>query len=207
MPTDAKHICDSGQRSCINADWSPYRISPISGKDSVLWYALYVKPRYEKKVASRLQEMGFEVCVPTQVICRQWSDRRKKIEKVLFERYVFVATNQKRKHEVFLAGHIYRFVQSQGKAIALSPKEIELIQRLATCHESVDISHAAFTPGKEVEIIRGTLRGFRGTVISVQGKSKVQLTLPGLGFFAQVEIDLVSLQWLENKSPKSLLCS
>jgi transcription antitermination factor NusG len=157
-----------------------------------------VKPRFEKKVASRLQEMGFEVCVPTQTVWRQWSDRRKKIEKVIFERYVFVATNQERKHEVFLAGHIFRFVQSKGKAIALSPKEIDLIQRLSTCSEPVDISNTALTPGKEVEIIRGTLRGFRGTIISIQGKSKVQLTLPGLGFFAQVEIDVVSLQWLEN---------
>jgi transcription antitermination factor NusG len=198
MPTDTKHICDSAQRSYINSDWSSLRISSTSEKDLALWYALYVKPRFEKKVASRLQEMGFEVCVPTQTVWRQWSDRRKKIEKVIFERYVFVATNQERKHEVFLAGHIFRFVQSKGKAIALSPKEIDLIQRLSTCSEPVDISNTALTPGKEVEIIRGTLRGFRGTIISIQGKSKVQLTLPGLGFFAQVEIDVVSLQWLEN---------
>jgi transcription antitermination factor NusG len=163
-----------------------------------------VKPRFEKKVASRLQEMGFEVCVPTQTVWRQWSDRRKRIEKVLFERYVFVATDQKRKHEVFLAGHIYRYVQSGGKAIALSTYEIDLIQRLSQCTAPVDICASDLIPGQAVEIIQGTLRGFRGTVISVLGKSKVQLTLPNLGFFAQVEVDVVSLQWLENVNPKSL---
>jgi transcription antitermination factor NusG len=207
MFTDTNPICDSGQRSFAKADIvSDHRHPPIA-KDPIRWYALYVMPRFEKKIASRLQDMGFEVCVPTQSVWRQWSDRQKKIEKVIFERYVFVATNQKRKHEVFLAGHIYRFVQSKGKAIALSPTEIDLIQRLSAYSEPISISSDTLRPGIEVEIIQGPLRGFRGTVIGAHGKSNIHISLPSLGFFAQVEIDVLSLQCLQNVNPKSLLCS
>ena len=54
------------------------------------WYAIYTKSRSEKKVATRLQEMGISVYCPTQTVLRQWSDRKKKVTEPVFRSYVFV---------------------------------------------------------------------------------------------------------------------
>jgi hypothetical protein len=42
------------------------------------WFALYTKPRFEKKVTERLQQLGIEVYCPMITQLKQWSDRKKK---------------------------------------------------------------------------------------------------------------------------------
>ena len=48
----------------------------------------------------------------------------------------------------------------------------------------------ALRPGEEVEILRGRLAGFRGFVVSVNGKMRVRLSLASLGCFAEVEVSV-----------------
>lgn len=154
----------------------------------ISWHALVVKPRTEKKVGQRLSDLGFEACVPTQMQLRQWSDRRKKVEVVLFNNYVFVATDAKRRTAVFQAGHILKYVQFGGRIATLSDKEIAMIKQLGHLMEPVQISYEGFFPGEEVEILSGSLAGFRGKVTAVHGGSRIQLALPSLQCFAQVEV-------------------
>ena len=44
------------------------------------WYALYTKPRFEKKVSSLLFENNFNCYLPLVSTIKQWSDRKKKVE-------------------------------------------------------------------------------------------------------------------------------
>ena len=41
------------------------------------WFALYVRPRSEKKVQSQLEDQGIEAYLPLVTKMKQWSDRRK----------------------------------------------------------------------------------------------------------------------------------
>jgi len=54
------------------------------------WYAVYTKSRMEKKVSLRLEEAGIESYCPVTKRKKQWSDRKKIVEEVLFRSYVFV---------------------------------------------------------------------------------------------------------------------
>ncbi len=42
------------------------------------WYALYTKPRNEKKVEEQLLKMGLEAFCPKVTVVKQWSDRKKR---------------------------------------------------------------------------------------------------------------------------------
>ena len=53
-------------------------------KQTLHWYALYVKSRSEKKVLSQLEDMGLEAFLPLVTRIKQWSDRKKKVEEPLF---------------------------------------------------------------------------------------------------------------------------
>ena len=46
------------------------------------WYAIYTKPRWEKKIDSVLIRKGIESWCPLQKVERQWSDRKKIIEEL-----------------------------------------------------------------------------------------------------------------------------
>lgn len=154
----------------------------------IKWHALQVKPRSEKKVGMRLSEMGFEVCVPTQKQIRYWSDRKKMIDVVLFNNYVFVATDTKRRNEVFQVGNILKYVQFAGQVASLTALEVAMIKGLSQVRDAVQITYECFSPGEEVEVISGSLCGLRGTITAINGASRIQLALPSLHCFAQVEM-------------------
>ena len=43
------------------------------------WIAVLVQVNCEKKTATRLGRVGYEICIPTQQEIHQWSDRKKKL--------------------------------------------------------------------------------------------------------------------------------
>jgi len=65
------------------------------------WYALYTKPKNEKKVTEQLQKSGIEVYCPMVTQIKQWSDRKKKTETPLIPSYVFVNIEEKNRNDVF----------------------------------------------------------------------------------------------------------
>jgi len=59
------------------------------------WYALYTRPRHEKKVYDQLVEKGVTSFLPLIEQVRQWKDRKKRIMMPLFSSYVFVRIHLK----------------------------------------------------------------------------------------------------------------
>lgn len=153
-----------------------------------------VRPRAEKKVGRRLHEMGFEACVPTQIQYRLWSDRRKKVEVVLFNNYVFVAPEPSRHNEVFLAGNVLKYLRIGNQIATLSEQEAKMIRQLGHLEAPVHITYEGFEAGDEVEIHSGSLAGFQGIVSGKCGGARLQLALPGLGCFAMVEVEDTELK-------------
>jgi transcription antitermination factor NusG len=161
-------------------------MKPIPGE--IKWHVLYVKPRSEKKVGQRLTDLGFETCVPTQKQLRRWSDRKKFVDVVLFNNYVFVATDPKRRNEVFKVAHIFKYIHFDGKIATLTDKEVAMVKRLARLVAPVEITYDGFRVGETVEVLTGPLAGYCGAVTAVNGSSRLQLALPSLQCFAQVEV-------------------
>ena len=54
------------------------------------WFALYTRPKNEKKVTEQLVKLGIEVYCPLVTQVKQWSDRKKKVATPLISSYVFV---------------------------------------------------------------------------------------------------------------------
>src|SRR5215471_17879374 len=53
------------------------------------WFAVQVRPRYEKATARALRNKGYEEFLPLYTSPRRWTDRLKHIELPLFPGYVF----------------------------------------------------------------------------------------------------------------------
>jgi len=152
------------------------------------WYALYTKPRWEKKIDTVLVRKGIESWCPLQKIERQWSDRKKIIEDPLFKSYVFVRIDDTERTNVLMTDGVLNFVYYLGKPAVIKDAEVDLIKKyLAEKDASIFIiSQEGFKEETKIKVNHGVFMGNEGTVLR-GGKKKVYVKLESLGQVMVVE--------------------
>ncbi|WP_313382284.1 UpxY family transcription antiterminator [Proteiniphilum saccharofermentans] len=155
------------------------------------WLAAYVKMHHEKRVRDRLTAMGIENFLPVQEEVRQWSDRRKKVERVLISMMIFVHVDPEEQRTVITHPSILRYLTLRGEH---SPSEIPQKQmerfRFMLDHSESAVNFTAddLRPGEKVRVIKGSLAGIEGELITMEGKTKIAIRIQQLGC-AEVEIN------------------
>lgn len=143
------------------------------------WYAVYTRPKNEKKVTDQLVKLGIEVYCPLVTQVKQWSDRKKKVETPLISSYVFVNIEEKDRDKVFEAFGVVRYLFWLGKPAIIRDEEIYLLKdSLKEVISTFEISE--IKPGDVLNISRGPFQGKEGVVKAVE-KNKIQLILKELG--------------------------
>lgn len=152
------------------------------------WYAVYTRPRWEKKVHKLLQEKGIECYCPLNKVHRKWSDRVKIVEEPLFKSYLFVKVNEDEKTSVRMTDGVVNFIYWLGKPAIIKEKEIETIKKFLNDHHDVEVRPIDIATGKKVMVQSGILMGKEGTVKKVLHK-KVEVIIESIGFILTAFID------------------
>jgi len=143
------------------------------------WYAIYTKPRNEKKVAENLAAIGIESYCPIVTTLKQWSDRKKMVETPLIPSYVFVRIAEANRKDVFQINGVVQYVFWLGKPAIIKPSEIEALKtQLAAPVVKVDIE--TWTPNTEVQIKEGPFKNQMAEVDKISA-NKVTLIIKSLG--------------------------
>lgn len=145
------------------------------------WYALYTKPRWEKKVADTLARKQIESYCPLNRVTHQWSDRKKVVEEPLFKSYVFVRIPEDMKTAVRETSGVVNFVYWLGKPARIPDHEIELIQRFLQEYQDVEVERFPIHENDLIQITAGPLMNQRGRVVET-GKNTVKAVLYSMGF-------------------------
>ena len=93
------------------------------------WYAVYTKPRWEKKVNSLLLAAGFESYCPMTKTKKQWSDRTVLVEEPLFKSYVFVNVDEKDMGRVRMVNGVLNFVYWLRRPAIVNNRDMDIIRR------------------------------------------------------------------------------
>lgn len=141
------------------------------------WYAIYTKPRNEKKILPRLEEQGIEAYLPLQKTLKQWSDRKKWVEEPLFRSYLFVRITQAEYYKVLNTDGVVRFITIQGKAVKMPESDIIQIKTLLQENFEVEGVEDVLEPGAKIEVQLGSLIGVKGELIEHCGKQKVKIRI------------------------------
>ncbi|MDP3667924.1 MAG: UpxY family transcription antiterminator [Sediminibacterium sp.] len=152
------------------------------------WYAVYTKPRWEKKIDAALVKKGVESWCPLQKIEKQWSDRKKIIEDPLFKSYVFVRIDVTERTKVLMTDGLLNFVYYLGKPAVIKNEEVAIIKSyLAEKDATISIfSKEGFIEDAKIKVNHGVFMGNEGTVLR-GGKKKVYVKLESLGQVMVVE--------------------
>lgn len=143
------------------------------------WFALYTKPRNEKKVADNLALLGIEVYCPMVSIVKQWSDRKKTTQQPLLNSYVFVKLDEKDRARVFDVSGVVRYLFWLGKPAIVKEYEILAIKEMLQ-EKYKEITVTGIQPGSKITLQEGAFKGQIATFKEQKG-NKTILVLDSLG--------------------------
>ena len=166
-------------------------------KPEKAWYAIYTNSRAEKRVNDRLNDQDIETFLPLQKTLRQWSDRKKLVEKPLISSYVFVKCIPKDFFSVKATEGVVKFIMLQGKPVPIPEIQIRNLRILCGSDAEVEVSNDVYTKGDMVEVIFGSLTGLQGELIRVRRKHKVVIRIIQPGMNLTVDIQTNAIRKLE----------
>lgn len=166
------------------------------------WYALYTRPRHEKKIYARLKQENIEAFLPLQTTIRQWSDRKKKVTEPLFSCYLFVYISVKDYYRILNLNGVVRFVTFEGKAVTIPEKQIMIIRMLLDQEIEIEETGEPIAKGSRVEIKIGPLSGISGELLETAGKRRVIIRIEEINKTLLVNVPLNYLRLIDQDSPK-----
>ena len=154
------------------------------------WIAVLVQVNCEKKTATRLGKVGYETYIPTQQEVHQWSDRKKKVDRLIMPMVVFVRATVREEEWLRDQSYIYKLLALPGSdedkkkfASPIPDYQIERLKFLLENAETEVTIVSNFKVGDSVRVVSGPLKGLEGIVSKADEKSSVVgIQIDGLGY-------------------------
>lgn len=150
------------------------------------WYVVYTKPKWEKKVAEKLGQIGIECYCPIITQVKQWSDRKKKVEVPLFNSYVFVQLKDSDRNSVFQIAGVVRYLFWLGKPAIVRDEEIKSIKESLKASNIAEVSVTSIQVGDRIKLESGAFSNQSAIVQEVSNTHYI-LVLESLGCVLKIK--------------------
>jgi transcription antitermination factor NusG len=152
------------------------------------WFALHVKSRSEKIVATIARNKGFDEFLPLYQSRRRWSDRFKSVELPLFPGYVFCRLNPEFRLPLLTIPGVVSFVGIGRVPSAIDATEIAAIRAAIGSGLQAE-PHPFLAVGQRVRLAEGPLAGLEGFLVEVRKQQRIAVSVSLLKRSVAVEID------------------
>jgi transcription antitermination factor NusG len=159
------------------------------------WYAIYTKPRWEKKVHALLAEKKIESYCPLNKVRKKWSDRMKTVEEPLFKSYVFARVTEEEQTKVRMTAGVMNFVYWNGKPAIIPAKEIETIRKFLNEYENVSAEPIQLKEDGRVTIRQGLFMNQEAKILKIEG-NRVKVVIESIGYTLIASMDKKNLSTL-----------
>ncbi len=162
------------------------------------WYAVYTRPRHEKKVYESLREMKWEAFLPMVTRVRLWKDRKKKVAMPLFSSYLFARFDYKYRYDLLHISGVVKIVNFKGTPAVVPEWQIDALKQMLKNPEKLQLENY-MRCGQEIEVIDGVFKGMRGAVKVVKGTTRLLVTIEGIQQTVSVELDSSYVKKIEKE--------
>lgn len=155
------------------------------------WYAIRVKSNFEFKVFEQLEELQYNVFLPTYAKTSLRKDRKKILNKPLFPGYIFIRCilEHKVKLAIYKVRGFHKFLEVSGRPVPIPDEEIKQI-RIVVKSDLLVKSLKGLIAGDPIKVIQGPLIGIAGTYITEdQEKMKFYVNVSFLDRVLEVELE------------------
>jgi transcription antitermination factor NusG len=151
------------------------------------WFALRVRPNYEKPVAAALRGKGFHEFLPLLRTRRQWSDRVKVMDLPLFPGYLFCRLNLEDRMPLLTTPGFLYLVGVGKNPEPVDDSEIAAIQSVLRSGVAVT-AWPALVVGQKVRLKHGPLRGLEGVLTRIANQHRMYVSVTLLKRSISVEV-------------------
>jgi transcription antitermination factor NusG len=152
------------------------------------WYALQVRPRYEKQIASTLLSKGYEGFLPLYRHRSRWSDRIKEVQLPLFPGYLFCRFDVNKRLPILVTPGVMHVVGIGKTPHPVDDEEIAALQAVVISGLQAE-PRSYLTVGRKVRIELGPLAGVEGILTALKGAHRLVVSVNLLQRSVSVEID------------------
>ena len=131
------------------------------------WFALYTKPRHEFKAELQLKSISIDYYLPTYLVAKRWSDRKKKIIEPLFRGYIFIYASEKERLISLSQSAIVRCISFLGKPSVIPEWQINNLKLILSESHEVLVSNK-IEIGTSIKITDGPFKDVIGVVTGTQ---------------------------------------
>lgn len=154
------------------------------------WIAVLVQMNCEKKASTLLNKSGYETYIPIQQEIHQWSDRKKKVNRLIMPMVVFVRATVSEEEWLRNQSYIYKLIALPGSdedkrkfATPIPNYQIDRLKFMLEKAETEVTIVSNFNVGDNVSVIDGPLKGLEGIVSEADDKySILGILIDGLGY-------------------------
>lgn len=150
------------------------------------WFVLVTKPRNEKKVESKLNEIGIEAYCPVRTELRQWSDRKMKVKTPLLPSMLLVKIPNNLRNIVFDVPNVRRYMFWQGQPAMVREDEVSVLRKVAD-QEFSSVTLQKFTPGTKIDLKPFGISDSIGTVKYTSG-NQCCVIIDSLGYMLKFQL-------------------
>jgi transcriptional antiterminator RfaH len=176
-------------------------IYPEADKPPQQWFAVQVKPRSEKMVASIAGNRGYDAFLPLQKVRRRWSDRIKLLELPLFPGYLFCRLNAAYRLPLLTVPGVLGLVGVGKTPLPIQDSEIANIQAVVT--SGLWTEPCAFLEsGQLVRLEEGPLAGLEGLYVESRSEHRIVVSVSLLRRSVAIEIERDWVRPLRSNSLK-----
>jgi transcription antitermination factor NusG len=152
------------------------------------WFALRVRARYERIVATIARNKGIDEFLPTYRSRRRWSDRVQAVELPLFPGYVFCRLDPAFRLPLLTIPGVLHFVGVGRIPLPIDDEEI------ASIHTAIQSGLSAepwpyLEIGQRVRLEEGPLAGLEGLLVEVRKLHRIIVSVSLLKRSVAVEIE------------------
>jgi transcription antitermination factor NusG len=162
-------------------------VSCAAGR-SAQWFALEVKPRFDKAVAQALQMKGYDTLLPLYQKHHRYGARSKTFELPLFPGYVCCRFDVKARLPILTTPGVIQVLGAGNSPIPLSDVEVNSLQTAMRARLPAE-PYPFVDAGQRVRIHSGALAGIEGIVISCNQHLRLALSITLLQRSVVLEID------------------
>ena len=166
------------------------------------WYAVYVRPRQERKAASYFTLNNIEYLLPTYRELRQWKNGcRKQLDFPIFPGYIFAKVCWAERLSVLFCPSVVRFVGFRDRPTPL--EDVEIASLRSGLEKYVIRPHPYMTAGDRIHIRNGPFAGRIGILVRSKSEYRIVLRMDLIQRAIEVELDVADIDVLENNSDDS----